>query len=197
MMEYLRGTLAAITPTYAIIETSAGIGYIAQLSLVSYDTLCSKLGQPVQLLVHQLIREDAWQLFGFATEAERSLFRSLIGVSGVGANTARLLLSSANPDELGRIIADGDVKRLKSVKGVGAKTAERIIVDLKDKIKPAGGTLSLQTRTLQNEAAEEALAALTMLGFAKAAAQKVLDRIYADAPATTSEQAIKRALTMM
>lgn len=193
MIEYISGSIAELTPTYVIVDNH-GIGYEMNISLTTFSELENK--KDVRLLAHEVIREDAHVLFGFSTARERALFRLLIGVSGVGANTARMLLSSASPAELEMVITSGDVKRLKAVKGVGAKTAERVIVDLRDKIKPAGDTLVLE-QTPASEAFDEALAALTMLGFAKPQSQKVLTRLFADDPSLKVEKAIKKALTML
>lgn len=193
MIEYISGSIAELTPTYVIVDNH-GIGYEMNISLTTFSELENK--KDVRLLAHEVIREDAHVLFGFSTARERALFRLLIGVSGVGANTARMLLSSASPAELEVVITSGDVKRLKAVKGVGAKTAERVIVDLRDKIKPAGDTLVLE-QTLASEAFDEALAALTMLGFAKPQSQKVLTKLFADDPSLKVEKAIKKALTML
>lgn len=193
MIEYISGSIAELTPTYVIVDNH-GIGYEMNISLTTFSELENK--KDVRLLAHEVIREDAHVLFGFSTARERALFRLLIGVSGVGANTARMLLSSASPAELGMVITSGDVKRLKAVKGVGAKTAERVIVDLRDKIKPAGDTLVLE-QTPASEAFDEALAALTMLGFAKPQSQKVLTKLFADDPSLKVEKAIKKALTML
>lgn len=193
MIEYISGSIAELTPTYVIVDNH-GIGYEMHISLTTFSELENK--KDVRLLAHEVIREDAHVLFGFSTARERALFRLLIGVSGVGANTARMLLSSASPAELEMVITSGDVKRLKAVKGVGAKTAERVIVDLRDKIKPAGDTLVLE-QTPASEAFDEALAALTMLGFAKPQSQKVLTKLFADDPSLKVEKAIKKALTML
>lgn len=193
MIEYISGSIAELTPTYVIVDNH-GIGYEMNISLTTFSELENK--KEVRLLAHEVIREDAHVLFGFSTARERALFRLLIGVSGVGANTARMLLSSASPAELEVVITSGDVKRLKAVKGVGAKTAERVIVDLRDKIKPAGDTLVLE-QTPASEAFDEALAALTMLGFAKPQSQKVLTKLFADDPSLKVEKAIKKALTML
>ena len=170
MIEYICGKVAELTPTYVIIDNN-GIGYELNISLSSFSELEGK--SETKMLVHEVIREDAHLLFGFTTAGERSLFRELIGVSGVGANTARMILSSIAPAELEQVISGGDDKRLKSVKGVGAKTAQRIIVDLKDKIKPSGDTLLFQPEPV-SEAYDEALAALLMLGFAKPQSQKAV-----------------------
>lgn len=193
MIEYISGSIAELTPTYVIVDNH-GIGYEMNISLTTFSELENK--KDVRLLAHEVIREDAHVFFGFSTARERALFRLLIGVSGVGANTARMLLSSASPAELEMVITSGDVKRLKAVKGVGAKTAERVIVDLRDKIKPAGDTLVLE-QTPASEAFDEALAALTMLGFAKPQSQKVLTKLFADDPSLKVEKAIKKALTML
>ena len=193
MIEYISGSITELTPTYVIVDNH-GIGYEMNISLTTFSELENK--KDMRLLAHEVIREDAHVLFGFATARERALFRLLIGVSGVGANTARMLLSSASPAELEMVITSGDVKRLKAVKGVGAKTAERVIVDLRDKIKPAGDTLVLE-QTPASEAFDEALAALTMLGFAKPQSQKVLTKLFADDPSLKVEKAIKKALTML
>ena len=150
----------------------------------------------VKLLIHEAIREDAYVLFGFATAQERVLFQQLIGVSGVGANTARMILSAIAPSELEIVIVSGDDKTLKAVKGVGAKTAQRIIVDLKDKIKPADSTLTLE-QTPSNDAFDEALAALLMLGFAKPQSQKVLSKLFKEEPTLKVEKVVKKALSML
>ena len=156
MIEYISGKIAELTPTYAVIDNH-GIGYELNISLTTYSELENK--SEIKLLAHEVIREDAHIIFGFATKNERELFRLLIGVSGVGANTARMILSSITPPELEQVITSGDDKRLKGVKGVGVKTAQRIIVDLKDKIKPSGDTLFIE-QTLSSDAFDEALAAL-------------------------------------
>ena len=193
MSEDLSGKIADLTPTYAVIDNH-GIGYELNISLTTYSELENK--SEIKLLAHEVIREDAHIIFGFATKNERELFRLLIGVSGVGANTARMILSSITPPELEQVITSGDDKRLKGVKGVGVKTAQRIIVDLKDKIKPSGDTLFIE-QTLSSDAFDEALAALLMLGFPKPQSQKVLTRLFKEEPALRVEQAIKKALTML
>ena len=193
MIEYISGKIAELTPTYAVIDNH-GIGYELNISLTTYSELENK--SEIKLLAHEVIREDAHIIFGFATKNERELFRLLIGVSGVGANTARMILSSITPPELEQVITSGDDKRLKGVKGVGVKTAQRIIVDLKDKIKPSGDMLFIE-QTLSSDAFDEALAALLMLGFPKPQSQKVLTRLFKEEPALRVEQAIKKALTML
>ena len=193
MIEYLRGAIAELTPTYAVIDCN-GVGYLLNISLSTYTAL--QAAKDAKLLVHEAIREDAWQLYGFAEERERSLFRSLIGVSGVGAGTARVIQSSLAPAELEKAIIAGDHAKLKNVKGIGAKTAQRIIVDLRDKIKP-GSDAFISQPTVSSDAFEEALAALVMLGFPKPAAQKALKKIFDADPLAKVESAVKQALAMM
>ncbi len=193
MIEYIKGRLVALTPTDAVVETG-GIGYRLEISLSTYTSL--EGSDDARLLVHEVIREDAHVLFGFAEERERALFRLLIGVSGVGANTARIILSSIPVAELEVVITSGDHARLKNVKGIGIKTAQRIIVDLKDKIKPGDDTLLIQP-SVNNEAFDEALAALLMLGFPRPQSQKVLKKLFDSDPALKVESAIKKALSML
>lgn len=193
MIEYIKGRLASLTPTDAVIET-AGIGYRLEISLTTYTALDGK--DDVKLLVHEVIREDAHILFGFMDERERSMFRLLIGVSGVGANTARIILSSIPVAELEIVITSGDHARLKNVKGIGIKTAQRVIVDLKDKIKPGDDALLIQP-TVTNESFDEALAALQMLGFPRPQSQKVLKKLFDADPTLKVEAAIKKALSML
>ena len=192
MIDYVKGLLAELTPTYAVVE-AAGVGYELNISLPTYSSLEGK--ENVKLLVHEVIREDAHVLFGFLEERERAMFRLLIGVSGVGANTARVILSSIPVAEL-ELVMSGDHSRLKNVKGIGIKTAQRVIVDLKDKIKPGGDTLMIQP-SVNSEAYEEALAALLMLGFAKPQSQKVLKKLFDSEPSLRVEAAIKGALAML
>lgn len=193
MIEYIKGRLVALTPTDAVVETG-GIGYRLEISLSTYTSL--EGSDDARLLVHEVIREDAHVLFGFTEERERALFRLLIGVSGVGANTARIILSSIPVAELEIVITSGDHARLKNVKGIGIKTAQRIIVDLKDKIKPGDDTLLIQP-SVNNEAFDEALAALLMLGFPRPQSQKVLKKLFDSDPALKVESAIKKALSML
>lgn len=193
MIEYIKGEIAELTPTYAVIDCG-GVGYMLNISLHAYDRLSG--ASSAKLLVYEAIREDSHTLFGFIDERERSMFRELIGVSGVGANTARMILSSIPAAELEAVIASGDHSRLKNVKGIGAKTAQRIIVDLRDKIKPADDALLLQFAK-SSEALDEALAALVMLGFQRQQSAKVLKKLFEAEPNLTSERAIKQALTMM
>lgn len=193
MLEYIKGNIAELNPASVIIDNN-GIGYEIGISLSTYSQLEGRT--EAKLLLHEVIREDAHLLFGFATTRERELFRLLIGVSGVGANTARVILSSIAPAELETVIATADERQLKAVKGVGAKTAQRIIVDLRDKIKPVESSLIIK-RTATTDAFNEGLAALTMLGFPRQASEKVLKKLFADDPSLRVESAIKQALKML
>ena len=193
MIEYIKGELAELTPTYAVIDCS-GVGYLLNISLPAYTRLEGQ--RNAKLLIHESIREDAHVLYGFIDEQERSLFRLLIGVSGVGANTARMILSSIAAPELEFVIATGDVNKLKNVKGIGTKTAQRIIVDLKDKIKPIGNAL-IEQPTVVSDVFDEALAAMVMLGFPRQQVHKVLKKLFDADPTLKVENAIKKALSMM
>ena len=190
MIDYINGTITRITPAFLTIETG-GMGYFINISLSTYSKLEGK--EEFKILVHEVIREDAHQLFGFADREEREIFRLLISVSGVGAATARMMLSSLNPEEIEKAIIGSDVNLLKSVKGIGLKTAQRIIVDLKDKLgKPSetGEIFAVSDNTMR----EEALSALVMLGFAKSSVSKVLDKILREEKTLSVEELIKRAL---
>jgi holliday junction DNA helicase RuvA len=190
MYEFIRGTLAGLNPASAVIETG-GIGFLVNISLNTYSKINSK--KEVHLLIHQVVREDAHILYGFAEKPERDLFRHLISVSGVGAGTAIMMLSSLSPDEITGAVATGNADLLKAVKGIGAKTAQRIIIDLKDKvgkISDSSQILISSDNTLRNEA----LSALVMLGFAKKDAEKVVSKIIGDDPDATVERVIKTAL---
>ena len=193
MIEYIKGEISELTPTNANIECN-GIGYMINISVPTFSALENI--KTTKLLVHEIIREDTHNLYGFINEQERSLFRLLIGVSGVGANTARMLLSSIAAPQLEQFILSGDHSQLKKVKGIGAKTAERIIVDLKDKIKPVYDALILQ-QPETNNVFEEALAALVMLGFNRIQSQKTLKKLFDVEPSIKVEAAIKKALSMM
>lgn len=194
MIEYIKGNVAALNPAFVVLETQGGIAYQLQITLPTFSRL--EGAESTKLLVHESIREDAWTLYGFIDETERELFRSLIGVSGVGASTARMILSSIPATELASVITTSDLRRLKSVKGVGAKTAERIIVDLRDKIKAPDDTLIIQS-SATSEAFEEALAALVMLGFTAQQSRKVLKKLFDEDPTLKVESAIRKALPMM
>lgn len=194
MIEYIKGKISDLTPASAVMETNSGLGFRLNISLGTFTALDGKAEG--RLYVHEVIREDAWVLYGFAEERERELFRELIGVSGVGAATALLIVSALQGDELAAVISSGDAKRLKSIKGIGAKTAERIIVDLRDKIKAADVTLSIQAAS-HNDAYDEALGALTMLGFDRKQSEKALKALFSADPALKVEAAVKKALSML
>ena len=193
MIEYIKGNIAEITPTYTVIDNN-GIGYFANISLNTYTSLQNK--KAATLYIYEAIREDAHVLYGFHDKHEREMFMLLISVSGVGPNSARMILSSLSPSELETAIATSGVAALKAVKGIGAKTAQRIIVDLKDKIKAPTDTLNIQIPA-NNEIFDEALAALVMLGFSQQASQKVLKKLLADTQEPNVEDVIKKALKMM
>ena len=190
MINYIKGTITEINPTSVIIETG-GIGYFVNISVNTFSKLDSK--SETKILVHEVIREDAHQLFGFADKEERDIFRLLISVTGIGANTARMMLSSLTPSEIEKAIMESNVNVLKSVKGIGLKTAQRAIVDLKDKVGKQSATGEIFTFE-DNTKREEALSALMMLGFARSAVIKVLDKIIREEKNLTVEGLIKRAL---
>ncbi|MCI5782837.1 MAG: Holliday junction branch migration protein RuvA [Bacteroidales bacterium] len=196
MIEYIKGDIASLTPTEAVIETTGGVGYLLNISLNTYTSIEQSSRKALRIYVHEIIREDAVTLYGFFDLQEREIFRQLIGVSGVGASIARMILSAIPPVDLQQVIVSSDVRRLKSVKGIGAKTAERIIVDLKDKIKGVDVTL-LEKTPVASEIFDEAMAALVMLGFPKQQTQKVLEKIFKAEPDIKVEVAIKKALSMM
>ncbi len=192
MYEFIRGEVSELTPACAVIETSAGVGYLLNISLQTYSSL--KNGEQALLYVHFIVREDAQILYGFHGKSERELFRLLIGVSGVGGNTARMILSTFTPEELKSVIATGKAEVLKGVKGLGIKTAQKIIVELKDKVigvdtgEPAPSVLPGDQRM------EEALAAMAMLGFPKSSAEKVLSQIARENDSVSVEELIRLAL---
>lgn len=196
MIEYIKGELTELTPALAVIE-AAGVGYGLNISLNTYTAIQGH--KEVKLYVYESIREDAHLLFGFESKKERELFLLLISVSGVGPGTARMVLSSLTPSELCNSISTGNERIIKGVKGIGLKTAQRIIVDLRDKIValgiteeiPVGGVVETP---INNKVKDEAVAALTMLGFAPAPTQKVVVKILQDAPDTPVEQVVKLAL---
>ena len=197
MIEYIRGGIAELSPATAIIDCN-GVGYAANISLNTYSAIQGK--KECKLYIYEAIREDAYVLYGFATKQERELFLLLITVSGIGGNTARMILSALTPAELVNVISTENAGLLKSVKGIGLKTAQRIIVDLKDKIKSGsvaagdGASLAPLLSTAGSQVQEEAVAALTMLGFAQPASQKVVAAILKEEPTAPVEQVIKLAL---
>lgn len=190
MIDYIRGTISQITPTFVTIET-CGVGYLINISLSTFTKLEGQT--EFRILVHEVIREDAHQLFGFADKEERDIFRLLISVTGVGASTARMMLSSLSPAEVEKAVIGSDVNTLKGVKGIGLKTAERIIVDLRDKIGKQSGSGEIFALA-DNTKREEALSALVMLGFARSAVLKALDKIVREDGNLTVEDMIKKAL---
>ena len=196
MIDYIKGKIAELNPAFAVIDNH-GIGYMMNISLSTYDSMVKAAKDEALLYAYEVIREDAHTLYGFASKKEREAFLLLISVSGVGPNTARMILSSMNVDEFSQAIASGNVAMLKSVKGVGGKTAQRIIVDLKDKIKPSGDTLLVEKGQVHGEIFDEALAALVMLGFSQQASSKALKSLFAANPSLTVEAAIKQALKLM
>ena len=196
MIDYIKGDIAELNPAYVVIDNH-GMGYMINISLSTFEVLNGIKKGGALLYVYEAIREDAHLLYGFATKREREAFLSLISVSGVGPNIARMVLSSMSVDEFEQAIVNNNVAMFKSVKGVGGKTAQRIIVDLKDKIKLVNVTLLESKDQADNEAFDEALAALVMLGFSQQASNKVLKSLFSSHPALTVEQAIKQALKMM
>jgi Holliday junction DNA helicase RuvA len=198
MIEYVKGELTELTPATAVVECG-GVGYLLNISLNAYTAIQGK--SQVKLYVYEAISEDAHTLFGFAGKDERELFLQLLTVSGVGGNTARMIISSFTPQELTNVIRTGNERLLKSVKGIGLKTAQRIIVDLKDKV---GGAIGQQASGLTSQQAsgqvnggqvmDEAVSALVMLGFQSAASQKVVTAILRESSSLTVEQVIKESL---
>ena len=194
MIEYVRGEVTELTPAFTVVECG-GVGYGLNISLTTYGALT--VGKSVRLYVHEAVREDAYTLYGFIDRRERELFLALISVSGVGPGTARMVLSSLSPAELEQVITGGNVSALKSIKGIGAKTAERIIIDLRDKIKGGGDTLLINSTPRQQEIQDEAVAALVMLGFPQTASQKAVQKLLKDTPTLSVEALIKTALKML
>lgn len=203
MFEYIKGELTELTPALAVVEAS-GVGYAMNISLNTYSAIQGK--KDVRLFIHEALsaggRDDSFTLYGFATKKERELYRLLITVSGVGANTARMILSSLSASELGNAIASGNDKLLKSVKGIGLKTAQRIIVDLKDKVLSLGITQEMSATgvgqpIVESPVKEEAVSALVMLGFSPAPSAKVVDQVMKDNPGIEVQQVVKLALKLI
>lgn len=200
MIEYIKGELTELSPAQAIVE-ARGVGYALQISLNTYSAIQGQ--HDVKLYVDEAIitggRDDSFTLYGFATKQERELYRLLITVSGVGANTARMILSSLSPSELCNVIANGDERILKGVKGIGLKTAQRIIVDLRDKVMTSGIATELHvgkqpSESVSSPVKDEAVSALTMLGFSPAPSAKVVMAILKEQPTLPVEQVVKLAL---
>lgn len=201
MIDYIKGELAELTPAQAVIE-AAGVGYALNISLNTYTAIQGK--KDVKLFVHESLvtggRDDSYTFFGFASKQERDLYRLLISVSGVGANTARMILSAASPADLSNAIASSNERLLKGVKGIGLKTAQRIIVDLKDKVVALGIAQEVtmgeggSTVAVNNEVMDEAVSALTMLGFSPAPSAKVVKALLEENATMPVEQVVKEAL---
>lgn len=192
MYEYIQGPVAELAPAYAVID-AGGVGYFLNISLQTYSEI--ENAASAKLYVHYVVREDAQLLYGFASKRERELFRLLISVSGVGGNTARMILSTYSTSELQNIIATGNAVLLKNVKGLGLKTAQKIIVELNGKMLDLSDVESgVAVASGGNEVYDEALAALMMLGFAKAASEKTLRQIVKESPAISVEDAVRDAL---
>lgn len=196
MYEFIEGKVVELTPAYAVVQ-DGGLGYLVNISLNTYSQVFdhhkNNAQEVLRLFLHQVVREDAHLLFGFSSTKEREIFRHLISVSGIGANTARMMLSSLSPIEIQKAIAEGNVNVLKGVKGIGLKTAQRVIVDLKDKI---GLDAAADEKFLfaNNRTKDEALSALVTLGFAKSAVDKILDKLLSVKPDMTVEELIKQTL---
>ncbi len=193
MLEYIKGHIVESSPAHCIVENN-GIGYFINISLNTYTKLQNQ--KEIQIFIFEQIREDAHNLYGFYDTSERNMFIHLISVNGIGANTARMMLSSMSPGEIHDAISSGNVNLLKGIKGIGAKTAQRIIVDLADKLgkEPIDQKIFVEPN---NTLKDEALSALVMLGFAKNSAQKVVDKIISTDPTIKVEEVIKKALKML
>jgi Holliday junction DNA helicase RuvA len=193
MISQLRGRLVEKSPTEVVIDCN-GVGYMVSISLHTYSRLPED--EFISLFTHHLVREDAQQLYGFMDKLERELFRLLISVSGIGASTARTMLSSLTPDEITQAIATEDARTVQSVKGIGAKTAQRVIIDLKDKILKVADISEISI-SVNNTARDEALSALETLGYARKQSQKIIDRILKQDTGATVEKLIKEALKQL
>ncbi|SMO34369.1 Holliday junction DNA helicase subunit RuvA [Saccharicrinis carchari] len=193
MYEYIKGHIIETSPAHCVVENN-GIGYFINISVHTYTQLQNQ--KEIQLYIYQHLREDAHNLYGFYETGERNMFVQLISVSGIGANTARMMLSSMSPGEIHEAIATGNVNLLKGIKGIGVKTAQRIIVDLADKLGKMAADQKIFTEP-NNTIKDEALSALVMLGFMKGSAQKVVNKILASEPDCKVEDVIKRSLKML
>lgn len=193
MLEFIKGEVADLTPTAVILELN-GIGYEIQISLYTYSSLQNI--ESCRIYIHQVIREDAHTLYGFVTKEERDIFRLLISVSGVGANTARVILSSMSPDEVRSVISSANDKLLQGIKGIGAKSAQRIIIDLKDKVGKVGEPSEI-FRPADNTNKKEALSALEVLGFSRKQSEKIVDKLLSGDSSLSVEELIKQALKLL
>lgn len=193
MIAQLTGKLVEKNLTDVVIDC-AGVGYLVEISLHTYSQITDS--ESIKLYTYMMVREDSQRLFGFAEKSERELFKLLLSVSGIGANTARTMLSSLNPSEIAQAIASGDARTVQSVKGIGAKGAQRVILDLKDKIMQVMDVSEISP-AMSNTGRDEALSALETLGYARKQAQKVVDKILAQSPDATVEQLIKDALKQL
>ncbi len=203
MIEYIKGTLEELTPAVAVVEAH-GVGYALNISLVTFSAIQDH--KEVKLYVDENIvtggRDDSYTLYGFATKQEREFYRLLVQVNGVGANTARMILSALSPAELANAIANGDERLLKSIKGIGPKAAQRIILELRDKVATmdTGGVTASNkggSTAVSSPTSAEAIAALTMLGFSPAPTAKVVNKLLADDPTLPVEAIIKQALKLL
>ncbi|MDD4143153.1 MAG: Holliday junction branch migration protein RuvA [Prolixibacteraceae bacterium] len=190
MYEFIRGDIADLKPASVVIETG-GVGYFINISLSTYSKINGM--KNTRLLIHQVVREDAQILYGFAEKSERDLFRNLISVNGVGAGTAIMMLSSLNADEIRAAVASGNTQVLTSVKGIGSKTAQRIIIDLRDKLSQYTDSSQILL-SADNTLQKESLSALVMLGFAKKDAENAVSKIIRENPEASLESVIKQAL---
>lgn len=187
MYAYIEGTITEANPAYTVIDVG-GVGYFINISLFTYAHLCE--GEKYKVFTHLVVREDAQMLFGFSTEQERQLFRHLISVSGVGANTARLILSAYSPDEISTAISTDNIKLLQSIKGIGAKSAQRMVIDLKDKIAKEGFITEEKYTISHNTLINDALTGLTSLGFNRKQAEKALDKAFTEIKENKPESAL-------
>ena len=193
MFEYIKGKIASLTPTNAVLD-NGNIGYLINISLNTYSQLNGLTD--AKLFIHQIVREDAHLLFGFSTIDEREIFQLLISVSGIGANTARMILSALTPVEVKSAITTGNVPVLKSIKGIGAKTAQRVIIDLRDKVGKTSETSEIFDVS-SNRIKEESLSALATLGFSKSSVTKIVDEIISKSPKISVEDLLREALNRL
>ncbi|MBO6069295.1 MAG: Holliday junction branch migration protein RuvA [Bacteroidales bacterium] len=196
MYDYVKGRLEELNPAQAVVE-AGGFGYRILISLQTYSALESKVGTEVKVYLYHYLREDDEGFFGFSTKDERSLFELLISVSGIGPSTARMVLSSMTSDELSAAIVAEDINKIKSIKGIGLKSAQRLVLELKDKIVKGGGKDASFIGAQGNPNREEAATALVLLGFPKAAVEKTLDKLVKDNKDASLEDLIKQALKML